>query len=505
MQKKYIFMGIGASLLVTVFLFFQFYVPHRIKRYLNTEIAELSHIEGKIGGVDISFFGSDWILREIDLVSNSGASEVTLEMEKAILHDVDWYRIVYQNSIAVGSIKCVKPNVKITKTDTVRVRNKLQKTSIEIGDIELEGGAITLFDEQKKDTLFGSAISQVRLNAITTDRSTPFYFHSSLIDRAEFTHLHAKVNEFDVLRIRRLSFKNNGISALDLSLSTEFDKARLSKILKTERDHTDFKLDVLEMEHIDFQIADGLTSLSSRRVLLSDFDLAIYRDKLLPDDTRRKRYYGASLRDLPFRLDVTTVVVRNGRLNYAEKVKMGIKPENLVFQNISGKFNNLHNFKDSQTDVELSTQIMGEAALDITFQLHPLNVRETFLLEGSVTSLNAASVNPFLRTSTGTMAQGYVDRMYFTVDGNSTRARGDVKMKYKNFKIQILKKDFLKINKVLSFLGNLILNDGSKNTDGYRYGTIEVEPDGTKSFINYLWSCLMDGMLNTVTGNGKKE
>ncbi|WFO14783.1 hypothetical protein M601_012620 [Cellulophaga baltica 4] len=62
------------------------------------------------------------------------------------------------------------------------------------------------------------------------------------------------------------------------------------------------------------------------------------------------------------------------------------------------------------------------------------------------------------------------------------------------------------MNKFLTTVVNLFTNDGS-NTDeyGFRHGQIKVERDPTKSFFNYLWINVKDGILHTMVGNGKKE
>ncbi|MDB4293235.1 hypothetical protein N9954_07470, partial [Maribacter sp.] len=96
--------------------------------------------------------------------------------------------------------------------------------------------------------------------------------------------------------------------------------------------------------------------------------------------------------------------------------------------------------------------------------------------------------------------------MYFTISGNAVSSQGDMKMKYQDFKFDVLDKDRLKVNKVLTAIGNIFINDGSKtDANGYRYGNMEVERETNKSFYNYLWLNVRDGMVNTLTGNGKKE
>src|SRR5690606_31691619 len=102
--------------------------------------------------------------------------------------------------------------------------------------------------------------------------------------------------------------------------------------------------------------------------------------------------------------------------------------------------------------------------------------------------------------------EGTINQMYYTFSGNNVMSKGDIKMKYEDFKFNILDKDRLKINKLLTAIGNIFLNDGSKtDPNGFRYGNMEVERQTNKSFYNYLWLNIREGMLNTITGNGKKE
>lgn len=505
LRKKTI--QISVTLLFLLFFTFQFLVPYALKSYVNTKITEFKHIEGSIGNVDISFFGNDWTLEEVVLVSNSEINNTTLTIEKVQLGNINLYQTFVQEKFEIGLLRVTNPIIKLQKGGEEKRKIDLPFKFLEINRFEIEGGSISFFNQNVNDTLFASAVSSIKLNSVLVDTDKPYYFKSSSIDEAILTNIHTKINEFDVLEVGHLVYKGNTNTAHinSLSIATALDKKELSKVIKTERDHTNFTLDILELNELDFQISQQQSSISVNHILLSEFDLDIYRDKLVTDDRKKKRYYGALLRGLPFKLEISKITIEDGNLNYAEKINPGIKPENLVFENISGEFNDLQNFTNLNVNGELSGQIMGEATLKVNYKMNPLDLKESFMLKGSLADFTASSVNPFLRTSTGTTSKGYIDQMFFTIDGNTNRAIGDVKMKYENFEIQVLKKDLLKINKFLSFLGNLIINDGSKSDEnGYRYGAIQVEPDTSKSFINYLWNCLMDGMLNTVTGNGKK-
>jgi hypothetical protein len=78
-------------------------------------------------------------------------------------------------------------------------------------------------------------------------------------------------------------------------------------------------------------------------------------------------------------------------------------------------------------------------------------------------------------------------------------------MKYKEFKFEILNQKN-RVNKFLSAIGNLFVNDGSKtDEDGFRHGKIEVKRNQNKSFFNYLWINVESGLISTLTGDGEKE
>ena len=95
--------------------------------------------------------------------------------------------------------------------------------------------------------------------------------------------------------------------------------------------------------------------------------------------------------------------------------------------------------------------------------------------------------------------------MYFTFYGNNIASKGEMKMKYDDFEFKILRQNSFKINKVLTAIGNIFINDGSNtNSNGFRFGEINAERDTTKSFFNYLWINVKSGVVNTLTGNGKK-
>lgn len=149
---------------------------------------------------------------------------------------------------------------------------------------------------------------------------------------------------------------------------------------------------------------------------------------------------------------------------------------------------------------------MGVGKFHLDWEFDVQNLQNTFLISGGLSNFNTANLNDFLVPNLRTQTTGTIDQLYFTISGNDNVATGDIKMSYEDFKFQVLNKERNGIKKVLSFIGNLFVNDGSKaDENGYRYGNINVERVKNKSFFNYLWINLQDGLLDVLTSNGKKD
>ena len=148
---------------------------------------------------------------------------------------------------------------------------------------------------------------------------------------------------------------------------------------------------------------------------------------------------------------------------------------------------------------------MGKSPVTLTTEFSPDGTSD-FTAKGTVKNFKGNYINEFLETNLRTRIKGDLDNVYFTISGNDNAASGDIKMKYNDLKLEILKKNILEVNNFLTTIGNILIpKNDKKDSDGYRYGTINVERDQTKSFFNFLWISLRDGMKNTITGKDSNK
>jgi len=91
---------------------------------------------------------------------------------------------------------------------------------------------------------------------------------------------------------------------------------------------------------------------------------------------------------------------------------------------------------------------------------------------------------------------GAIHKMYFDIEGNNYISNGKMQMDFEDLKLRILDQEKHK-KKVISWLVNLFVKDESGR--GLADADIkEVKRDQTKSFWNYFWLNIENGLKNSL-------
>ena len=85
--------------------------------------------------------------------------------------------------------------------------------------------------------------------------------------------------------------------------------------------------------------------------------------------------------------------------------------------------------------------------------------------------------------------------MAFNFSGNDTKANGDYAMNFNSLKMTLFNKEN-KERKLLTAAANMVVRS---DTDGLKKTEVnEIERHQQKSFFNFLWLCIMQGLKQTV-------
>ena len=318
--------------------------------------------------------------------------------------------------------------------------------------------------------------------------------------------LYCDLGPFEFLRLQQIQLNADEGQIHRLELKSKYSQEELSKKLRVEHDHYDLTIDTVRLKQFDFGHSDGLPKFRLAQLQLEQPIFRVYRDKLLPDDTTHKKLYNQALRDLDLDLQVDSIGISDGTITYEERLEEKVDPESLRFTQLDATISNLHSRGSGMVTVSTKSRLMGDGHLTLDWSFDPQSKSNDFLATGNLMQFNSQKINPFLKTNLGAEVKGSIDEMYFTFSGNEVESQGDMKMAYDQFEFMVLKKDRLGVNKLLTAVVNIFAKKSSKEDgDKYRIGEFKVKRRTDKSFFNYLWLNVRNGLVDTMTGKDKKQ
>tara|TARA_R110002049_G_scaffold72010_5_gene185665 strand:- start:7196 stop:8767 length:1572 start_codon:yes stop_codon:yes gene_type:complete len=509
--------AIAIAIIYSMIHILQISAKKYIVNFLDKKIP--AHIHLVYDKIEVNLITGSLLITDITLDmsnKNTGVEHTEMHMEDISMEGFGYFNYFFGNTIGANKIKLLNPKVRFYNDNS---SNKIapdkpldagtEKVFI-LDHLEIVDGEIVNIQKETNTIKFTVEKLNLSVEDLKTDRSLfkskiPLTYGKYFLSTGR---LFLDIDPFEILTIKGAKVEGSELQLTNLNLKTKYDRKELSKRLTKEHDHLDLTVEEVKLSDIDFGYNSERFFFKTGSMMVQQPSLAIYRDKLVADDMVPKKLYSQKLREMPIDLDIAKINIKNGDISYAELVNEGTLPGELVFSDLEASLNNISNTyeKAEETQIEASAKLMGNAQIQLQWNFDTSKENDAFYVSGVVKDFKSESLNQFLQSNLRAKAEGDINELYFTISGDAISSSGDMKMKYQDFRFMVLKKDRLGVNKFLTFLGNMITNDGSK-TDamGFRHGEIYAERDVTKSFFNYLWLNVMDGIVSTLTGDGKKE
>ncbi|MCM4166986.1 hypothetical protein KCTC52924_01841 [Arenibacter antarcticus] len=505
------------SLFIGLVMVAQLMAKSRVANFLSKKVPKHIHLdyEGltvnvlsgsiRLKEVRLDFYNPDTLLRHTSAI-----------MEALNFKGLGYGNLLFNNTVSFRNVELLEPVIMHFPDDLLSPKNAAKTEEvgrdISIANFNIADGEYILM-QQKPDSVklkidsFNLSLSQVGISTETLKNKIPFTYEALTFNSHD---LFVDLGPYEVLKVAEVDLVQKEAVFKNITLTSKYNKRELSRILIKERDHIDLKIPEVLISQLDFGYDEGRFFLNIDKGIFSDPSLRIYRDKLVPDDFDPKKLYSQMLREMPLELDVAELKINRGYISYAELVTQGIVPGEIIFSDLDADLKRISNTKTTVkgdgTTIEINALLMGKAPLILNWNFDPQMENDAFLVSGELRDFNSKSINPFLISNLRAEANGDIKELFFTFSGDKVSSIGDMKMKYQDFGFVILQKNRGGVNKLLTLLGNIFTNDGSQaDLNGYRYGSIEAERDVSKSFFNYLWLNVKEGVLSTLTGNGKQD
>lgn len=517
-HKKIIY--ILASVVIVI-MALTFITNYFIEQKLNKAINDLpKQVEVKSGDINANIWsGSIEIISPSVSVYGETTNKTILSAHlKAVkLLDLSYWDFLFNDEISVESLIINQLVVEykhnpLVKNNTYKngLLNKINQI-INIEKIAIKNADVLVTNYQTDATLvsipkLNFELNELQINSNASNFDKKINYQNFILN-AE--NLKWAINEYDDVFVETVKFSNDVAVFNQFKLKTKYNKSEYSQILKTERDH--FNLNVKEIKLLDMNVDFSNSEkfyFTSESVKINLPEAEIYRDKLVADDLSYKSLYGTSLRELGFKLGLKTVHINNGKISYSEKVKAEEQAGNLYFTNLNATILNLGNtFGVNETLINVKTDFMDDSPLTVNWDFKVADTTDQFVFKADLGSLDAAKMDQFTKPNLNVDFNGELKQTYFTISGNPLNSQLDLKIKYSDFEVLVLKKNGKAKNKFLSGLVNLLVaKDSNDEKQKFRYGQAnEVERDVTKSVFNFVWLNIKEGLLSAMTGDGEKE
>jgi len=510
-------LGILGVLLLSCILYLYFKADVLLESYLRSSIPK--NVELKYSSLSVNIFKAELRLFDVNLAlhnESNGVCFATMQANKIELDGFNYWQYFKNDLIQIrkihlqNPITTVHPALRHHVTDSLNLNTKAVKQKMILKQFEISNGQLYMMKDAT-DSIRVSAM-KIHLNLydiIPIDSlgsgRMPFLYEDL---KFEMSDLYINMGIYEDLFVAHSLMDKHKIKLSELSIKSRYSISQMLSILPEEREHFDIQIPLVVLDSIEFGIRQKLFYIYASMMSIQDAKLDIYLDKRLKDRTRIRPMYSKLIRKLPLKLDIDSTRFDNWHIVYNEKHETNLTAGRVFFENLNADIMNLTNLPESNktTRIRAHAKIMGQGMASIDWKFDVQNTKEEFTVTGNVSDFKAGATNQFLNSFVKTSLSGEIDQVYFSIAGDDIRSSGDFKMKYNDLKIAILKDDRSEKHQIKSFIGNLLLDDGTyADAEGYRHGQISVIRNQRRPFFNYLWLNVKDGIENTIKINNRKQ
>lgn len=283
-----------------------------------------------------------------------------------------------------------------------------------------------------------------------------------------------------------------------VSIKPKYNRVDFQKHIQEEQDVIDLGVDALKIMKYDFSFSEAQKFIAADKIEIHQADLSIYRNKLMPSPKARKPLYSEMLRNLDLSLAIENIEIKQSKLTYEEHIAANQAPGKIFFTELNGNVHNFYNKRKNNdlVQIALEANFMGHAPTQIHWDFHVHSPADHFRIYGNIRDLDAKSLDSFLIPNMKAQFEGEIQYTTFDFTGNDISSHGSMDMLYDDLNVSLLNQQNEKKG-FWSTIANFLVK---KNKDELQksQNVDNVERVQTKSFFNYFWLNLREGIRNNV-------
>ncbi len=465
--------------------------------------------------------------------THSNQTSLNFNIRQINIQKLDLYKLIFENKIIIDNIALIKPLFIIEKYKDVKkagnnilqnAEQKIQKLltkkfnlvsikNIEFTDLKIKHTNRLKNYEVNEIANVSGNISNFEITKKENPKSDKILFSSDISVSIKDYHYYFP-KKFYSMYIKNIEFstKKSQFIIDSLQYLPIFDKYYFAK--KEGIQKSVMFLNNANIVINDFNIPEFFKTgeISSKKILLKDVDLYIFKDMHFPEDTlKRPKDLWLFLDETNRKINIDEIEISNSNIVY-EQNSLKYDPTGILkLSDINGNISNITNDsasinKSKYLRMKLNAKLQDSADLKASFRF-PLNDKSgIYSFAGTVDTFDIKILNSFLEnTSFVSIKSGKVNKVTFFVDVNDKYASGKMHLFYNDLAINILDTAASSKNLVSFFANSVIPSGNPKNKLGkIREGKIYYERVEHKPMFSLWTKSVLSGASSTLGFKSKQ-
>lgn len=513
--SRKILIGVLAFALFLLLLNFglNFWISSHLPKIINDENDSAYHITFK--KLEVSLINSTILAEEVVVIPKSALKDtlsktgIYAQVKTVKISHYKIWNILFGHKIEAKSITFTKPEIVLYQEteDTKNVRSQVMdpfRKIIVVSDVFINNGDLKIIYTKTNKAILSVSNIALEMDGILITDSTlgekiPFSFSNYTLS---CDSLYFRPNPFYHITTNSITTTATHLEVKNFALIPEYSRAEFVRKIPKEKDLFTVNAAHLTIKNMAWGYKKDLFFFNSGSITLDSVFANIYRGKMPPDDLSKKPLYNKLLREIPFDLNIDTLAIQNSTLEYEEEKTaengaglLSFQKFNLTANHISSGFQKT---KIPDVTIKINSQFMNTSPLTINWRLNVLDQTDGFTIQGKILNFPVEKLTPFIKPYLNVTAKGILDQVRFNFTGNDKSIKGDFAMDYEDLKITVYRKnERKKKNKFLSSIAGLFVKKDSE--EKLKKTEVKVERIPEKSFFNFLWRAVAEGLKKTLT------
>lgn len=313
------------------------------------------------------------------------------------------------------------------------------------------------------------------------------------------------------IRIGKIKFFENDLTLENVFFGPAVGRYEYMRTRGFQTDAIEASIKKISLVDLDFDTYFSSKKIKAKKLELEGLDLDVFRDKRLPiQEGVVKPMPQEMMQNAPFDMELDSVILREGRIEYQEFALRGMAPGFIRFEDLNLNISPFvltqpgSDYPEKKSVIHATTNVMGQGHVKLksVYFFEPLSPMEVEISMGEfdLTLANSMLTNgAFIKVVDGRVTDGKWD---FKI--NENEAWGKMNFRYEDLKIQFL--DFVSMLPgtcklgLMTFLANTITKKSNprKFFNNRVISDVYYERDKSKFIFGGWWKATFSGLKGSV-------